>query len=303
MEPDTRSPSETDDAARVAVAPPEMDAAAAASRRSADTRWRIRFLFGRVLSLVSYALPSLVHVGGSGRRDGIADEAVTDPRRRSPPARRQLDPRGGDTAPQSEGRDDASTATSNTTTTTRRPGTAHAARQREGRGRDDSTASDTTTPSYPSSVAARDSAEAPAYAAIIGLLAYGSCVVVGLVTEFDHTVGGWIAAATISYGLLLLLAASLLGFGVMASVAGSSTMLWVSDLCARLGAILCTALLIVVISCKMGKPWGCAAGVPFAAVVACAMGAIGTWGRARALWDRVVGPSRRRKPPGGDENV
>ncbi|CAL4898126.1 unnamed protein product [Urochloa decumbens] len=297
MEPDARrSPLETDDAARVAIAPPDIDAAAAANRRSADTRWGIRFLFGRFLS---YALPSFVNDSTGTGRDGIADEAATatDPRRRSP-AHRQLDPRRSVHTLLSE----AATTSDTTTTTTRRPGTAHAARQREGREGDSTTTSDTTL-SYPSSVGARDSAEAPAYAAIIGLLAYGSCVVVGLVTEFDHTVGGWIAAATVSYGLLLLLTASLLGFGVMASVAGSSTMLWVSDLCARLGAILCTALLIVVISCKMGKPWGCAGGVPFAAVVACAMGAIGTWGRARALWDRVIGPRRRRQPPRGDENV
>ncbi|CAN6348316.1 unnamed protein product [Urochloa humidicola] len=304
MEPDARSPSETDDAARVAIiATPEMDAVAAANRRLAGIRWRIRFL----TVFLSYALSSFVHGSTGGDRDGIAENETTDPRRRSRAHRRTLFA-DDDTAPQNEGgnwNSITSTTTSDASTTIQRPGTAHATPPGEGR-RDFTFTADVDGSrglAYRSSVAAGDPNEAPAFAAVIGLLAYGSCVVIGLLTEFDHTVGGWRAAATISYGLLLLLAASLLGFGVMASVAGSSTMLWISDLCARLGAILCTALLIVVISCKMGKPWGCAAGVPFAAVVACAMGAIGTWARARALWDRFVGPRRRRQPPEGHENV
>ncbi|CAN6334795.1 unnamed protein product [Urochloa humidicola] len=315
MEPDARSPSETDDAARVAIiAAPEMDAVAAANRRLAGIRWRIRFLTG----FLSYALSSFVHGFTGGENE------TTDPRRRSRAAHRRTLFADDDTAPQSEeGGNSITSTTSNDTTTTRRPGTAHAHATPQGEGRRDSTTSSSETTLSPesppdftftanvdgsrgfahrSSVVARHN-EAPAFAAVIGLLAYGSCVVIGLLTEFDHTVTGWRAAATISYGFLLLLTASLLGFGVMASVAGSSTMLWISDLCARLGAILCTALLIVVISCKMGRPWGCAAGIPFAAVVACAMGAIGTWARARALWDRFMGPRRRRQPPEGDENV
>ncbi|CAN6329705.1 unnamed protein product [Urochloa humidicola] len=320
MEPAPRSPSETDDAARVAIiAAPEMDAVAAANRRLAGIHLRTRFLFG----FLSYALSSFVHHGFTGRdRDdgAIAENETTDPRRRSRAHRRTLFA-DDDTAPQNEGGswNSITSTTSDASTTIQRPGTAHATPHGEGR-RDSTTSSSETTLSppdftftanvdgsrglaYRSSVAPRDSNEAPAFASVIGLLAYGSCVVIGLLTEFDHTVTGWRAAATISYGLLLLLTASLLGFGVMASVAGSNTMIWVSDMCARLGAILCTALLIVVISCKMGKPWGCAAGIPFAAVVACAMGAIGTWARARALWARFMGPRRRRQPPEGDEHV
>ncbi|CAN6338804.1 unnamed protein product [Urochloa humidicola] len=273
MDPAARSPTETN-AALAAV-----EAAIRAARRAAN---------------------------GISMRFFISGEEATDPPRRPPAAHRPLDQlyqsQGGrgrgrrlllpghddDTAQQS----DTTRAAHSTTTTP----------QGEGQGRDATTTSPTVDAG---SRGLGDSNEAPAFAAVIGLLAYGSCVVIGLLTEFDHTVGGWSAAAVVSYGLLLLLTTSLLGFGVMASVAGSSTMLRVSDLCARLGAILCSALLIVAISCKMGKPWGCAAGVPFAAVVACAMGAIGIWDRARALWDRVVGPRRRRQqPPGpGDENV
>ncbi|CAL4905435.1 unnamed protein product [Urochloa decumbens] len=276
-----RSPSETDDAARVAIAPPEMDAAAAANRILADTRWGIRSLFG----FLYYTLSSFVHGSTGDDRDGIAENETTDPRR--PLAHRRIMIFGDDddTAIQSSG----GNSITSTSDTTRRPGTAHATPLGEGRRHFTFTANvdGSRGQAYRSSVAARDSNEAPAYAAVIGLLAYGSCVVIGLLTEFDHTVGGWSAAATVSYGLMLLLTASLLAFGVMASVEGSRTMLCVSDFCARLGAILCTALLIVVISCKMGRPWGCHAGVPFAAVVACAMGAIGIWGRARAMWARA----------------
>ncbi|CAN6343611.1 unnamed protein product [Urochloa humidicola] len=312
MQPDARSPSETDDTARVAfidIAAPEMDVVAAANRRLADIG---PFLIG----FLSYALLSLVCGSTDGDRHGIAENETTDPRL---PLFRA--PRRGIHAvfehamvPQSDG---GNSINSTSDTTTQRPGTAHATPQGEGRRRRGSTNSETTRRSpdstanvdgsrglaYRSSVAAGDPNEDPAFVAVIGLLAFDSCVIIGLVTEFDHTVGGWSAAATVSYGLLLLLDASLTGFGVIASVGGTGTMLWVSDLCARLGAILCSALLIVAISCKMGRPWGCGAGVPLAAVMACVMGAIGVWARARALWGRFVGPRRRRQSPGGDADV
>ncbi|CAN6361663.1 unnamed protein product [Urochloa humidicola] len=216
MEPDARSPSETDDAARVAIiAAPEMDAVAAANRRLAGIRWRIRFL----TVFLSYALSSFVHGSTGGDRDGIDEnEETTDPRR-SPAHRRMRSIHtlfDDDTAPQSEGGNSITSTTSDDTTTTRRPGTAHAHATPQGEGRRDSTTSSSETTlsppdftftanvdgsrglAYRSSVAARHN-EAPAFAAVIGLLAYGSCVVIGLLTEFDHTVTGMESCC---YGLL-----------------------------------------------------------------------------------------------------
>uniref|UniRef100_A0A0Q3VKW0 Uncharacterized protein n=1 Tax=Setaria italica TaxID=4555 RepID=A0A0Q3VKW0_SETIT len=130
------------------------------------------------------------------------------------------------------------------------------------------------------------------FTAVLALLTIVATAMGAILPDLKDTVGGWSAAPRAAYGVAAVAAVALMAVGVMAAVAGgygNRAMLSVSALCARLGAmlsgiLLSSALLVVSVSCKLG-PWGCAAGVPAAAVVAGAMAAVwklGWHGRAVA---------------------
>lgn len=79
-------------------------------------------------------------------------------------------------------------------------------------------------------------------------------------------------------------------------VVGSHGDLSFSALCAKLGAMLSGALLVVAISCKLG-PWGCVAAVPSASVVALVMAVVWICGDERAARGKVRGWWRRLRGP------
>ncbi|CAN6203207.1 unnamed protein product [Urochloa humidicola] len=120
-----------------------------------------------------------------------------------------------------------------------------------------------------------------ALALALALLTYVAAVMIGVLAESRDTVAGWNTATKAAYWATAVLTVALLGAGLMAAaVAERFKNPDASAFCAKLGTILASALLVVAISCKF-KPWGCVAGVPAAAAVACVMAAVWVWAEAR----------------------
>ncbi|XP_034582867.1 uncharacterized protein [Setaria viridis] len=153
--------------------------------------------------------------------------------------------------------------------------------------------------------ASAGSAESPFTAVVIALLTYDTAVMIGILAESKDTIAGWNTATEVAYLAMVVVTCALTGVGFMAgtgcpaAAAATTKRLvgepsFVSPFCARLGAILASALLVVTISCKF-EPWGCTAGVPSAAVVACVMAAVWVWAEPEAreavcrCWSRVRG--------------
>ncbi|CAN6181515.1 unnamed protein product [Urochloa humidicola] len=93
--------------------------------------------------------------------------------------------------------------------------------------------------------------------------AYSGAVLLGLNNDLHNLVSSWGTTPRVLYGVAMMVAAVSLGTGI---IGGGK--LWA--LCARLGSILSTMLLVVSISCKIGR-LGWVAGVASAAVTAGAM--------------------------------
>ncbi|CAO1949137.1 unnamed protein product [Urochloa humidicola] len=130
----------------------------------------------------------------------------------------------------------------------------------------------------------------PSNVLALALLTYIAGVMIGVLSESKDTIAGWNTAKKAAYWAVAVLTVALLGAGLMAATAAERFRNPdVSALCAKVGTILARALLIVAISCKF-KPWGCAAGVPAAAAVACVMVAVWMWAEREAIrgcWSRI----------------
>ncbi|CAN6203208.1 unnamed protein product [Urochloa humidicola] len=115
----------------------------------------------------------------------------------------------------------------------------------------------------------------------LALLTYVAAVMIGVLAESKDTVAGWNTATKAVYWATAVLAVALVGAGFMVVATERFKNPKASAFCAKLGAILSTALLIVAISCKF-KPWGRKAGAPAAAVVAFVMVVVWVCAECRA---------------------
>ncbi|CAN6195691.1 unnamed protein product [Urochloa humidicola] len=137
----------------------------------------------------------------------------------------------------------------------------------------------------PPTVGVRDrDNEAKLLAFVAALWAYESAVVLGILLHgFESICSGWSTAPKVVYILSTVLVGVLLAVAFTAagchisSAAGNIQMLRVSAFCSKLGAVLSSDLLVVALSCKLGRG-GRVAAVPSAAVMTLIMAAVWMYG-------------------------
>ncbi|KAL6606334.1 hypothetical protein ACP70R_041987 [Stipagrostis hirtigluma subsp. patula] len=111
----------------------------------------------------------------------------------------------------------------------------------------------------------------------LALFAYSASVILGILADAKGLVDGWGVVPKVSYGVVIAVAMASTAVGFMSAGCGPSPMepnRKLSGLCARLGAIATTALLVVAMACKLG---GCFGGVAAAAVIALTMAGVWVW--------------------------
>lgn len=146
---------------------------------------------------------------------------------------------------------------------------------------------------------------------VLALLAYVAAVMLRILPDSKDTIAGLSPIPKAVFIVLAVLTVALLAVGFMAAgchVVSSHGDLSVSALCAKLGAMVSSALLVAAISWNMG-PWGCVAAVPSAAVVMGVRAVVWICGdehgareTVRGWWRHLVGTHHQVSGEEGDAN-